>query len=330
MQFLTSQPPAALLPSATAMGATFDTDLVHRVGGLLGIEARAKGAQVLLAPTVCLQRSPLLGRGFEAFGEDPVMSGMLAASYINGLQEQGVGAAIKHFAAHDQSPMSIEDSIRMSDRTLREVHMLPFQIAIKKSNPWAVMTAYHKINGVHASENTVILDILRKEWGWKGCVMSDWYGTYSTSEAINAGLDLEMPGPTRFRGQLLSWLVLSRKVTEKALDEAVRNVLGLVDRVNLDGKSKEIRSNNNEESRKICRDVASQSIVLLKNDKKVLPLKKDSKVTFGLIGDHWKNPAVSGGGSADLTPYYISTPFDSFFKTVGGENVRYEIGCYCE
>jgi beta-glucosidase len=154
------------------MGATFDKSLLHRIGTLLGQESLAKNAQVLLAPTVCLQRSPLIGRGFEAFGEDPVLSGTLASHYINGLQSLGVGAALKHFAAHDQSPMSIEDSIRMSERTLREVHLLPFQIAVRNSNPWAIMTAYHKINGKHASENEVILDILRKEWGWKGCVMS--------------------------------------------------------------------------------------------------------------------------------------------------------------
>ena len=258
------------------------------------------------------------------------MSGTLAAEYINGLQSQGVGAALKHFAAHDQSPMSIEDSIWMSERTLRELHLLPFQIAVRKSQPWAIMTAYHKINGVHASENEVVLDILRKEWGWNGCVISDWYGTYSTSEAINAGLDLEMPGPTRFRGQLLSWLVLSRKVTEKALDEAVRNVLGLVDRVDLSQRQAKVRNNDNEESRKVCRDVAAQSIVLLKNKRNVLPLRKEKSIKYGLIGDHFKNPAVSGGGSADLTPYYVSTPFDAFVEAVGHESVRYEVGAYCE
>lgn len=313
------------------MGATFDKSLIHRIGKLLGQESLAKNAQVLLAPTVCLQRSPLIGRGFEAFGEDPILSGTLASSYINGLQSLGVGAALKHYAAHDQSPMSIEDSIRMSERTLREVHLLPFQIAVKSSNPWAIMTAYHKINGKHASENGVILDILRKGWAWKGCVMSDWYGTYSTSEAINAGLDLEMPGPTRFRGQLLSWLVLSRKVSEKALDEAVRNVLGLVDRVDLSQRQEEVRNNDNEESRKVCRDVAAESIVLLKNERKILPLKREkSGVKYGLIGDHFLNPAVSGGGSADLTPYYVSTPFDAFVKAVGEENVSYEVGAYCK
>lgn len=148
------------------MGAIFDTELMHSVGEMLAAEAKEKGCHVILAPTVYLQRSPLIGRGFEAFAEDPLLSGTLASAYIKGVQTNGVGVSIKHYAAHDQSTMSIEDSIRVSERTLCETHLLPFQIAVKNANPWCFMTAYHKINGTHATEDPWLLgDILRKEWG---------------------------------------------------------------------------------------------------------------------------------------------------------------------
>lgn len=206
------------------MGATFDTELMHSVGEMLAAEAKEKGCHVILAPIVCLQRSPLIGRGFEAFAEDPVLSGTLASAYINGVQTNGVGVSIKHYAAHHQSTMSIEDPIRVSERTLREMHLLPLQIAVKNAKPWCFMTAYHMINGTHASEDPWLLGgILRKEWGWDGLIMSDWFGTYSTSEAVNAGLDLEMPGPARWRGELLMWAVLCRKVKEATIDARVRS-----------------------------------------------------------------------------------------------------------
>lgn len=286
--------------------------------------------QVLLAPTVCLQRSPLIGRGFEAFGEDPVQSGVLAAHYINGIQERGVAACIKHYAAHDQSDMSIEDNIRMTVRTLREVHLMPFQRALKDANPWALMTAYHKINGCHASEHVeLVKEILRGEWGYNGLVLSDWWGTYSTSEAINAGLDLEMPGPTLWRGKILSWAVESRKVSRKTIDDSVRRVLGLVNRVG-PVLSSEKFNNNTEEARALVRQVSDESIVLLKNKANVLPLAKDGSRSYALIGDHWKNPAVAGGGSSEVAPYYVSSPFDAMVEVLGVDGFAYEPGCYCK
>ncbi|KAF9870932.1 hypothetical protein CkaCkLH20_11604 [Colletotrichum karsti] len=323
-------PPGCLLPSATAMGATFDVELMHSVGKMLATEAKEKKCQVILAPTVCLQRSPLIGRGFEAFGEDPVLSGTLASAYINGVQENGVAICIKHFAAHDQSTMSIEDSIRVTERTLRELHFMPFQIAVRKANPWSFMTAYHRINGIHASENPWLLDdILRQEWKWDGLVMSDWFGTYSTSEAVNAGLDLEMPGPARWRGQLLTWALLCRKVKESTIDDRVRNLLNLINKVHpaLEYLPDE-NHGDTEEKRQICRKVASDSIVLLKNEREVLPLDASSNKTLGLIGPAVRLPAVSGGGSADLTPYYVSTPLDAITEVVGNALVKTAVGCY--
>ncbi|KAJ0416430.1 glycoside hydrolase superfamily [Aspergillus carlsbadensis] len=325
-------PPGMLLPSATAMGATFDRELMLSVGKMLGRETREKGCQVLLAPTVCLQRSPLIGRGFEAFGEDPWLSGTIASAYVNGVQSESVSCAIKHYAAHDQSSMSQEDSIWASERTLRELHLLPFQIAVNHANPWSIMTSYHKINGIHTAEHPWLINqVLREDWGWDGLVMSDWFGTYSTTEALDAGLDLEMPGPTRWRGQLLSWAVVSKKVKQATLDSAVRNYLNFLNKVQpaLEQQVDQSTAGNSAEKRALCRKVAAESIVLLKNDNGVLPLDaKRAGTKYALIGPGALYPAVSGGGSSDLIPYYISKPLDALNELVGAENVTTNIGCY--
>lgn len=319
-----------LLPSATAMGATFDRDLMAAVGKMLGRETREKGCQVLLAPTVCLQRSPLIGRGFEAFGEDPWLSGTLASEYVNGVQSQGVACSIKHYAAHDQSTMSLEDSIRVSERTLREVHLLPFQIATKQANPWSFMTSYHKINGTHVCEDPYLINkVLRKDWGWDGLVMSDWFGTYSTAEALNAGLDLEMPGPTRWRGDLVHWSIICDKVKKATVDAAVRNLLNLTNKVHTSLKPADPSTVGDvPEKRELCRKVAGESVVLLRNEKSILPLEPKADKTYGLIGPGALYPAISGGGSADLVSYYVSKPLDALTELVGAEKVTVNVGCH--
>ncbi|KAF5691817.1 beta-glucosidase [Fusarium denticulatum] len=320
--------PSPMLPSATGMGATFNTELIHKIGSLLGEEAKVRGVHVLLAPTLCLQRSPLIGRGFEAFGEDPFLSGTLGAHYINGVQEQGVATSVKHYAAHDQSDNSIEDNVVMIERTLREVHMLPFQLALRGSDPWTIMTSYNKINGIHVSEDPLLMkEILREEWGFKGLVMSDWFGTYSTSEAINAGLDLEMPGPTDWRGKRLSIAVNSRKVSEATVDTAVKNVLNLVNKCKAGEKSGKAPQSDTPEQRALIRQLVAESVVLLKNDKQRLPIKNSKDLKFGLIGDHVKNPALCGGGSAEVEPYYGITPYEAIKEVVGEENITYTPGC---
>ncbi|KAH7385037.1 glycoside hydrolase superfamily [Cadophora sp. MPI-SDFR-AT-0126] len=322
-------PRGLMLPCGTAMGATFDHELLHSVGNMLADEARGKNIHVVLGPVVCLQRSPLIGRGFEAFSEDPFMSGNLAACYINGLQERKVASCIKHYAAHDQSLTSNEDAVVMTDRTLREAHLLPFQIALKKSNPGAVMTSYNKINGVHASEDPYLVNqILREEWKWDGLVLSDWWGTYSTSESINAGMDLEMPGPPVWRGGLLKNAVSCRKVTMATVDASVRKVLTLISKVSNPGPTSIKQLNDTIETRSFARRVAGESIVLLKNEKSILPLSNANKKSYGLIGEHFKIPATCGGGSSELDPYYISTPLDAINEIVGEKNTTYLPGCY--
>ncbi|KAF2012731.1 glycoside hydrolase family 3 protein [Aaosphaeria arxii CBS 175.79] len=321
--------PGVQFPSATAMGATFDIDLLRKIGQTLGDEAIAKGKHIALAPTVCLQRSPLIGRGFEAFGEDPILSGILGGHYIAGIQDRRVAACIKHYAAHDQSANSIEDDVIMTERTLRELHLLPFQTAMKICPPWAFMTSYNKVNGVHASESPFLIQqVLRKEWRFDGLVMSDWWGTYSTSESMNAGMDLEMPGPTVWRGKALKYAVECRKVRIVRIDDAVRNVLNIVAKTHTTQVPKEDGNNDTPENRAIARKVASDSIVLLKNDNGVLPLSIDAKKKIGLIGDHFKTPATGGGGSSEATPYYVSTPYDAIVGLVGAELIETGIGAY--
>jgi beta-glucosidase len=317
------------------MGATFDTKLMRSVGNMLAVETKEKGCQVLLAPTVCLQRSPLIGRGFEAFGEDPMLSGLMASEYINGVQEKGVAVSIKHYAAHDQSSMSLEDGLRVAMRTLRETHLLPFQLAVKYSHPWSFMTAYHRINGVYTSEDSWLKEtLLRQEWGWDGLVMSDWFGLCSTAQAVNAGLDLEMPGPTRWRGSLLLWSIICRKVKESTIDQRVRNLLNLVNKVlpalEHQAEGGKTQYGDTPAKRAVCREVARSSVVLLKNDKNILPLDPSAEQTYGLIGPAITNPAVGGGGSANLVPYYVSKPLEAIQEIVGQERVKTTVGCYCK
>lgn len=167
--------PSACIPCATGLAATWDGQLLKAVGGFLGLEAKAKGAHVVLGPTTNTLRSPLGGRGFESFSEDPLLSGLLAAAYINGLQEEGIVATLKHFVCNDLEDQRRAVDIIVSERALREIYLMPFMLAIRDAHPGAIMTAYNKVNGIHCSENRKLLqDVLRGEWGWKGLVLSDW------------------------------------------------------------------------------------------------------------------------------------------------------------
>jgi beta-glucosidase len=185
-------------PVGVAMGATWNPELIEQVGAALAAEVHAKGAHVLLAPTVNIHRTPIAGRNFECFAEDPYLSGTIAAAYINGLQKNGVAACIKHFVANDQEFERFSISSEVAERPLRELYLEPFRLALEKANPWTIMSSYNRINGVYASENDLLLrQILKEEWGYDGAVISDWYGTYSPNVPGGA-LDLEMPGPARW------------------------------------------------------------------------------------------------------------------------------------
>lgn len=326
--------PAKVIPSATALGATFDPVLIQSVASkLLAAEAKLRAASVILAPTVNIQRSPLGGRSFESFSEDPYLSGTIASAYINGLQSCGIGACIKHYTANDaEDDRQGYDSI-VSPRALREIYLYPFMLAQKYSKPWAFMTAYNKVNGIHASENAFLLqDVLRKEWGSDACTMSDWFGTYSIAESINAGLDLEMPGTIKFRSEHhTAWSIHCRKITLKTVKERAKSVLNLVQRASkgcpevLDGDGEE-RTNDCEEDTARMRDLAARTIVLLKNDRDTLPLSVNSLTKVAVIGGNAKAPVLSGGGSAALKPSFFVNPFEGIVRALSGRQVMYAEG----
>lgn len=336
--------PTSCFPVETALGSTWDLELIFQVGQKLAEESRAKLAHVILGPTLNIQRTPNGGRGFESFAEDPVLAGELAAAYINGFQEKGLAASLKHFVCNDQENDRFSSDSIVTDRALREIYLKAFEIAIAKSNPKSIMTSYNKVNGIHVSENSYFLDkILRKEWGWDGLIMSDWTGTYSTSEAINAGLDLEMPGPPKWRGSLLNHSLFSKKVTLDTLDERARNVLNLVNRVERAGIPEDLPESSEEnqipekelldENGKLPDDIyellrraAADASVLLKKDSNILPFTKAKKTL--VIGPNAKYAAYAGGGSSLSTSYYTISPLSAFQNKIGKENVFYEIGAH--
>ncbi|KAH3672671.1 hypothetical protein WICMUC_004189 [Wickerhamomyces mucosus] len=322
--------PGAILPNGTGLASTFDKDLLLEAGKFLGVEAKHKSAHVDLGPTTNIQRGPNGGRGFESFSEDPYLSGIVSAQIINGLQSEHVGATIKHFVANDlEHQRNSSDSI-LTQRALREIYLEPFRLAIKHSNPVALMTSYNKVNGIHASQSKQLLkDILKDEWKYEGTTISDWYGTYTNKESIQNGLDLEMPGPARLRTvQSVAHQVSTKEIHINDLDDRVRGVLKLVKYASESGipyNGPEDTENNTPETRAFLRKLAGDSIVLLKNEDNILPLKKEDKIA--VIGPNAKYSAKTGGGSASLTPYYITTPYGGISEKLGS-NPPYTIGAH--
>ncbi|KAK7470377.1 hypothetical protein VKT23_001804 [Stygiomarasmius scandens] len=324
--------PSSCFPSSTGLGASFDVDLAYKVGEALAEECRAKGAHILLAPTVNTQRSPLGGRSFESFSEDPNLNGLIAAAYINGVQSKGVSATIKHYVANDQEFERFSISSDLSERALREIYLKPFQLAIKHADPWALMSSYNRVNGLHVSEDKRLLDdILRKEWGYKGMIMSDWIGVYSTAESIKAGLDLEMPGPTVMRGRAVERALIAQKLFPSDIDARVRKILELLQRAFASGIPFDAPEEgvDTPELRQLLRTAAADSVVLLKNEKNILPLKTAVK-KIAVIGPNAKFAMTSGGGSARLLESWTVSPLEgirSWLKEAGSSTeVNYTIG----
>ncbi|KAM0752485.1 glycoside hydrolase family 3 protein [Meredithblackwellia eburnea MCA 4105] len=324
--------PASCFPCATGIAASFDLDLVRKIGIGLALECRAKSVHCLLGPTANFQRSPLGGRGFESFSEDPVLSGFVASAYIEGVQSLGVSACMKHFVANDQEHERYSMNSVISTRALRELYLKPFQLALKISPPHSIMTSYNMLNGVHCSESQWLLDtVLRKEWGFQGLIMSDWTGTYSTSQALKAGLDVEMPGPTVMRGEAVVRQIAAGKLTVEVLDHRVRAMLNftnraILSRIPFDGPEASIDTPN---QRALLREAAASAIVLLKNDGNLLPLRSSSNInSIAIIGSNAKVPVPSGGGSAALTSTYTISALQGITKAAKshGLEVEFSVG----
>ena len=312
---------SASFPIGTAMGATWNTDLIGQVGTALAEETKAKGAHILLGPTVNIHRSPISGRNFECFSEDPYLTQKLAVAYITGLQAEGVGACVKHYVCNDQEYDRHNMSSDVSERALREIYFAPFEAAIKEAKSWSIMSAYNRVNGTWASEHPRLLDeVLKREWGFDGLVISDWYGTYS-SNVIQTGLDLEMPGPARWTSEekVLKAIELDPSIVEK-IDDKVKRLLLLLERTDaINHPIQEEQEINNPDHIKLIHQVGQEAIVLLKNDNQTLPLEFAENGTLAVIGPSANVTQFQGGGSSQVSPHYMVSPLEAI-QVYGAKN----------
>ncbi|KAK7420351.1 hypothetical protein QQX98_002774 [Neonectria punicea] len=315
---------SACFPAACNLAASFDAELAHNSGRALAKEARSKNVNCMLGPTVCIHRHPLGGRNFESFSEDPFLTGKLSSQVIQGLQESGVSATIKHFVANEQETARTTVDEAISERALREIYLRPFEIAVKEAKPWALMTAYNHVNGVHCDEhNWLLRDVLRGDWGWEGLVMSDWGGTNSVTAALNAGLDLEMPGPARLRKEdSVVEAVRRGDVSESVINDRARAVIQFARKLKALEEPADLaatgQTTDTPELRAMIRDAGARGIVLLKNKNNVLPLLRDDVKgkKIALIGFS-KDAMAHGGGSAAVNAYRKVSPWDGLQEALG-------------
>lgn len=322
-------------PTASAMACSFDRDLLHKVGDALGEECVAEDLAVLLGPGINMKRSPICGRNFEYYSEDPVVAGELGAAFVNGVQEHGVGTSLKHFAANNQEWRRMSISAEIDERTLREIYLAAFETVVKKAQPWTIMCSYNRINGVYSCENDWLLNkVLRDEWGFEGLVMTDWGAMNERVPSLKAGLDLEMPDCHGETDKLIVKAVQSGELEESILDTAVERILTMVDKYLTARKgidpasmvhplpSSVERGYDVAAHHALARTTAEQSAVLLKNED-ILPLQKDKKIAF--IGEFAKVPRIQGGGSSHINNTSIESALD-----VAGDSVSYAQGFHID
>jgi beta-glucosidase len=297
--------PSTCFPPATGLASSWNRELVERVGQALGDESRAQGLAVLLGPGINIKRSPLCGRNFEYFSEDPLVSGELGASYVHGLQSRGVGASLKHFAANNQETNRMTVSAEVDERTLRELYLPAFETVVMREQPWTVMCSYNRINGVYAAENHWLLtEVLRTEWGFTGAVVSDWGAVDDRLATLRAGLDLEMPGPVPDSKAALVVAAKASAVDEKLLDVSVERIRALVRRsAKQAGPAFDVDAHHT-----LARAAATESIVLLKNDG-VLPIAPGKPVA--VIGQFARSPRFQGAGSSQVNPTRVEPALDA-------------------
>jgi beta-glucosidase len=326
---------ATCFPTACALGSSWDPDLVRRVGQALGVEARAQGVAVVLGPGINIKRSPLCGRNFEYFAEDPLLSGMLGAALVQGMQSQEVGASVKHYAANNQETDRLRVSADVDERTLREIYLPGFERVVTHARPWTVMCAYNKVNGVHASQNRWLLtDVLRGEWGYTGLVVSDWGAVHDRVAALAAGLDLEMPPNLEVSDAAIVAAVRAGTLDEDLVDQAVARVLQLVDRAQAAGLTPPAGSPAGsapgfdvDAHHALARSTAAECAVLLKNDNAVLPLRPAAGDIIAVIGEFASTPRYQGAGSSQVNPTRVDVALDELRAAVpAGVEVAYAAG----
>nr|WP_281371793.1 glycoside hydrolase family 3 C-terminal domain-containing protein [Petropleomorpha daqingensis] len=311
--------PSAALPSGSGMAASWDEDLLRRIGGLLAGEAVRKGVDVVLGPTINLHRTPLGGRHFECMSEDPLLSGRLATAYVRGVQEHGIGACPKHYVANDAETDRMSVDNRVDERTLRELYLAPFEQVVEDADPWMVMAAYNGVNGAPLTENDLLTEPLKGEWGFDGVVVSDWGATYHGEPAARAALDLTMPGPEPQWREPLVEAVRAGRVPEAAIDAKVRRLLLLAARTGaLEGfETTKPETGRIEDAAPLAREAAASAAVLLRNDG-VLPLAADTLHKVAVLGPGAKDARALGGGSASVPLPYVVTPFAGLRDALAG------------
>lgn len=336
--------PSTAFPTASALGATWDRDLIRRVGVALGEESRAMGIQLLLGPGINLKRTPLCGRNFEYFSEDPVLTAELAGAYIDGLQSQGIGACLKHFAANNQETQRTEISVEADERTLRELYLEAFRRVIAAADPWAVMCSYNRIWGTHASQNEWLLtQVLREEWGYDGLLVSDWDAVHDPVAAVAAGMELEMPGTNGRSASALVAAVSEGRLDRAVLERAARRVVEFALRALPDGRpapspvrdpgivpgqpltAGQRAALGEDAHHELAREAATAAMTLLRNEGDILPLAVDGSQRLAVIGGYGVVPRIQGGGSAGLEPLRVDEPLAAI-RAIAGERVAYAPG----
>jgi beta-glucosidase len=320
--------PSTCFPTASAQGSSWDPELVRRIGAAIGREAKAQGVAVVLGPGINIKRSPLCGRNFEYFSEDPLLSGVLGAASIQGIQSQGTGTSVKHYAANNQETDRLRVSADVDERTLREIYLPGFERAVTQGRPWTVMCAYNKVNGTYASQNRWLLtEVLRGEWDFDGLVVSDWGAVADRVAALAAGLDLEMPPNLGMSDAAIVAAVRAGDLDEAVLDTAVARVLQLVDRAiagSAGGPPPELDADAHHA---LARAAAADCAVLLKNEGGLLPLRPAVGDTVAVIGEFARTPRYQGAGSSQVNPTRVDVALDELRTALGnGAEVAFAAG----
>lgn len=317
--------PATCFPTASALACSWDRELVREVGRALGLEARALGVHVLLAPGINMKRSPLCGRNFEYYSEDPYLAGELASAYVEGVQSTGVGTCVKHFAVNNQETHRMTISAEVSERVLREIYLAAFERVVHKARPWSIMCSYNRVNGTYASQHRHLLtEILRDEWGFDGAVVSDWGAVDDRVAGLMAGLDLEMPGPSPANDARIVDAVRSGQLDERVLDLAVTRILSMVQRAHREaGPAVQV---DPESHHRLARRAAAESMVLLKNDGGLLPLEAARARSIAVLGRMAVAPQIQGGGSSRVNPRKMDVALDEIRAAAAPAAVSYAQG----
>lgn len=304
------QLPATCFPTASALAATWDAKLIYDVGVALGEECQALDVGVLLGPGVNIKRSPLGGRNFEYFSEDPILSGEIGAAFINGVQSQGVGTSLKHFAANNTETMRMYMNSDVDTRTLNEIYLKPFEIAVKKAQPWTIMACYNRVQGEYGTQSEYLLQQkLRNEWGYEGIVISDWFAVVDRVKGIKSGMNIEMPGVNIVNDSLIVEAVKNGTLDEQVLDRIVADVIRFA--LKAESLKKQNADQKIDDHHQLARKVASESVTLLKNNNDLLPVTREKYKKIAIIGEFASNPRYQGNGSSEVKPSKLDN-----FKTI--------------